>query len=104
MTDRLLLRYHLIITDWAANVSTEWRRHRLLMRSALAVLWAVSAIGKLLRLLHAGSTAISSSVSRYVKLITMGLLRFQGRANEEYAIEVAAWNLGDSLTNETWSG
>lgn len=104
MTDRLLFRYNLSITDWVANVSTEWRSHRLLMRSALAVLWAVSAIGKLLRLLHAGFTAISSSVSRYLKLKTMGLLRLQGRANEEYAIEVAAWNLGESLTNETWSG
>lgn len=32
----------------------------------------------------------------------MGLLRLQARANEEYAIEIAAWNLSESLTNETY--
>ena len=60
------------------------------MRSALAVLWAVSAAGKLLRLLHAGLTVILPLASRYLKHMAMGLLRLQARANEEYAIEVAA--------------
>lgn len=31
----------------------------------------------------------------------MSLLGLQARANEEYAIEVSAWNLGENLTNET---
>lgn len=60
------------------------------MRSALAVLRVVSAVGKLLRLLHAGFIAIFASMSRYLKHIPMGLLRLQARASEEHAIEIAA--------------
>ena len=95
MTDQLLFRCNSVITYWVANVGTAWRRHR------LAVLWAVSAAGKLLRLLHAGLTVMLPSVSRYLKHTTMDLLRLQARANGEYAIEVAAWSLGESLTNRT---
>ena len=71
------------------------------MRSALAVLWAVSAAGKPLRLLHASLTVILPLEIRYLNHITMGLLHLGAYANEEYAIEVAAWNLSESLTNET---
>ena len=44
---------------------------------------------------------IFASMSRYLKHIPLDLLRLQARANEGHAIEVAAWNLGASLTNET---
>ena len=52
------------------------------MSSTLAVLRAVSAVGKLLRLLHAGFTAVFVSMSCYLEHITMGLLRLQASANE----------------------
>lgn len=74
------------------------------MRSILAVLRAVIAVGKLLGLLRAGFTAVFVSMSCYLKHISMDLLRLQASANEEGAIEVAARNLGESLANETWSG
>ena len=57
------------------------------MRSTLAVLRAVSAVGTLLRLLHAGFTAVFISTSCYLKHITMGLLRLKASASEERAIK-----------------
>ena len=89
---------------WVANVTIAWGRHRFIVRRTLAVLSAVSAVGKLFRLLHAGFTAVFVPMSCYLEHMTMGLLRLQASANEERAIEVAARNLGGSLANETWSG
>ena len=52
---------------------------------------------ELLRLLHAGFSAVFVPMNCYLEHITMGLLRLQASANEERAIEIAARILAGAL-------